>query len=78
MSSGQERESRLERWERSRRKWYLVHFYAGVGINLLLYFTKPYGFDPSGSILWGSFYGLGVPLVTMFLGTHLHRKFMVR
>ncbi|MBC7359606.1 MAG: hypothetical protein H5U10_13830 [Desulfacinum sp.] len=66
--------SRLQHWERHWRKWYLLYFYLGVGINFLLYFTKPYGFDPSGSILWGSFYGIGIPLSTMFIGAHIHRK----
>jgi hypothetical protein len=65
---------RLEYWEKSRRWWYNLYLFVGVGINLLLYFTKPYGFDPSGSIFWGSFYGLAIPLGTMFLGTYIHKK----
>jgi 1,4-dihydroxy-2-naphthoate octaprenyltransferase len=65
---------RLEYWEKSRRWWYNLYLFVGVGINLLLYFTKPYGFDPSGSIFWGSFFGLAIPLGTMFLGTYIHKK----
>lgn len=63
-----------EYWETSKRKWYNIYFFAGIGINLLLYFTKPYGFDPSGSIFWGSLYGLAIPMGTMFLGVYLHKK----
>ncbi len=66
--------SRLESWERNIRKWYVLYFYVGIGINFLLYFTKPWGFDPSGSIFWGSFYGIGIPLTTMFLCVHIHKK----
>ncbi len=65
---------RLEYWEKSRRWWYNLYLFVGVGINLLLYFTKPYGFDPSGSLFWGSFFGLAIPLATMFLGTYIHKK----
>ncbi|MEJ5349483.1 MAG: hypothetical protein WHS46_12440 [Desulfosoma sp.] len=72
----QRKNERLERWERHRRRWYLLYFYVGVGVNLLLYFTKPYGFDPSGSLFWGSFYGIGIPLCTMFLGVSIHRKLL--
>jgi len=72
----QSRNEKLERWDRHRRRWYLFYFYVGVGINLLLYFTKPYGFDPSGSLFWGSFYGLGIPLSTMLLGVWIHRKLL--
>ena len=65
---------RLEYWEKTRRKWYNVYFFSGIGINLLLYFTKPYGFDPSGSMFWGSLYGLAIPFTTMFLGVYIHKK----
>lgn len=65
---------RLEYWQKNRRKWYHLYFFAGIGVNFLLYFTKPYGFDPSGSIFWGSFVGLAVPLSTMFLFTYIHKK----
>ena len=63
-------------WVRNRRKWYNFYLFLGVGINLLLYFTKPYGFDPSNSIAWGAFFGLGIPLGTMFLGTFIHEKLL--
>ena len=69
-----EEDPRLIYWERHRRKWYMVYFYAGIGVNLLLYFTKPWGFDPSGSILWGAFFGLAIPLTTMGIGVWVHRK----
>ncbi len=28
---------RLEYWEKSRRKWYNIYFFTGVGINLILW-----------------------------------------
>jgi hypothetical protein len=65
---------RLDYWMRTRRKWYNVYFFTGIGINLLLYFTKPFGFDPSGSIFWGSFIGLAIPMSTMFLFVYIHKK----
>jgi hypothetical protein len=65
---------RLEYWEKTRRKWYNLYFFLGVGVNLLLYFTKPYGFDPSGSLFWGAFYGIAIPLMTMFVFTYIHKK----
>ena len=64
------------KWIRDRRKWYNFYLFLGVGINFLLYFTKPYGFDPSGSIFWGALFGLGIPLCTMALGTFVHQKLM--
>lgn len=76
MISEEERIRRLQAWERSRRKWYNVYLFVGVGINFLLYFTKPWGFDPSGSILWGSVFGLGIPLATMFGLSYLHQKLL--
>ena len=66
--------SRLEKWERQKRFWYNFYLFAGVGINFLIYFTKPYGFDPSGNVALGASVGLGVPLLTMFVGTFLHQK----
>ncbi len=69
-----EDDPRLIYWERNRRKWFMLYFYVGIGVNLLLYFTKPGGFDPSGSLLWGSFFGLGIPLTTMGLGAWIHKK----
>jgi hypothetical protein len=70
----EERNVRLEYWSNSRRMWYNIYFFAGIGINLILYFTKPYGFDPSGSIFWGAFIGLAIPLTTMFLFSYIHKK----
>ena len=69
-----EKEEKLIKWEHNRRKWYNLYFFAGIGINFLLYFTKPMGFDPSGSILWGSFYGLAIPLATLFVCITIHKK----
>ncbi len=69
-----EDDPRLIYWEHHRRKWYMLYFYLGIGVNLLLYFTKPWGFDPSGSILWGSFFGLAIPLATMGIGVAIHKK----
>ncbi len=65
---------RLIRWEQKKRMWYNIYLFIGVGINFLLYFTKPYGFDPGKSIFWGSFFGLGIPLATIFVLSHLHQK----
>lgn len=70
----EDRNIRLEYWDKNRRKWYNVYFFAGIGINLILYFTKPYGFDPSGSMFWGAFVGLAIPLTTMFLFSYIHKK----
>ncbi|MBA4396309.1 MAG: hypothetical protein C0394_02805 [Syntrophus sp. (in: bacteria)] len=70
----EDRNIRLEYWDKNRRKWYNVYFFAGIGVNLILYFTKPYGFDPSGSIFWGSIFGLVIPLSTMFLFSYIHKK----
>ena len=72
----EERNVRLEYWNNSRRKWYNIYFFSGIGINLLLYFTKPFGFYPSGSIFWGSFIGLAIPLTTMFLFSYIHKKML--
>lgn len=74
MREQKDKNVRLEYWETNRRKWYNIYFFVGVGINVLLYFTKPYGFDPSGSIFWGSFFGLAIPLTTMFLLSAIHKK----
>ena len=65
---------RLIRWEEKKRMWYNVYLFLGVGINFIIYFTKPYGFDPGKSILWGSFFGLGIPLLTMFCLSYIHQK----
>jgi hypothetical protein len=65
---------RREYWERTRRKWYNLYFFMGIGINLILYFTKPYGFDPGGSIFWGTLVGTGIPFTTMFLFTYIHKR----
>ncbi|MBF0211349.1 MAG: hypothetical protein HQK68_10740 [Desulfamplus sp.] len=69
-------EKRLERWDRNRRKWYHLYLFVGVGINFLIYFTKPWGFDPGVSILWGSLFGLAIPLSTMFLLSYIHQKLL--
>ncbi len=74
MSEEKIRQKKIEDWHLKRRKWYQIYFFAGVGINFLLYFTKPYGFDPSGSIFWGSFFGIAIPLATMFAGVFIHEK----
>jgi len=74
MREEENRNIRLEYWEKNRRKWYNIYFFSGIGVNLLLYFTKPFGFDPSGSMLWGSFFGLAIPLSTMFLFSYIHKK----
>lgn len=66
--------SRLEKWERTRRFWYNFYLFAGVGVNFLIYFTKPYGFDPGVNVPLGAAVGLGIPLGTMFLGTYIHQK----
>lgn len=76
MLTNEEREKRLEYWEKSSRKWYHLYLFTGVGINFILYFTKPWGFDPSNSIFWGSFFGLSIPLATMFLLSYIHKKFL--
>ena len=76
MLSEEEKRKRLDYWDRSRRKWYHIYLFTGVGINFLLYYTKPLGFDPSGSIFWGAFFGLGIPLATMFALSYVHQKFL--
>lgn len=70
----QEKQKKLEKWEYGRRKWYNLYFFSGIGVNFILYFTKPGGFDPSHSILWGTFYGLAIPLATMFVCIFIHKK----
>lgn len=77
-AEGEEDDPLLIYWEHNRRKWYILYFYAGIGVNVLLYFTKPWGFDPSRSILWGSFFGLAIPLATMGLGVWIHKKMIGR
>lgn len=66
--------TRLIRWENRKRMWYITYLLIGVGINFILYFTKPYGFDPGKSILWGNVFGIGIPLLTMFGLSYLHQK----
>lgn len=72
----EETRERLLRWEARKRMWYMIYLFIGVGINFVLYFTKPYGFDPGRSILWGNVFGLGIPLATMFLLSYLHQKLL--
>ncbi len=67
---------RLIQWELRKRMWYNIYLFVGVGINFILYFTKPCGFDPSGDIFWGSFFGLGIPLATMFGLSYIHQKIL--
>lgn len=74
MANEAEKKSKLEKWERNKRKWYNLYLFIGVGINFILYFTKPYGFDPGKSIFWGSFFGLGIPLATMLVLAYIHEK----
>ena len=74
MADEKKQQERIELWMQNRRKWYHIYFFSGIGINFLLYFTKPFGFDPSGSVFWGSFYGLAIPLLTMFAGVYIHEK----
>jgi hypothetical protein len=69
-------DARQEKWMRNRRKWYNIYLFAGVGINFILYFTKPYGFNPSNSLFWGSLFGLGIPISTMLVCGYIHQKLM--
>jgi len=73
-TKGKDMNSKIAAWERNKRKWYNFYFFSGVGINFILYYTKPYGFDPSHSIFWGSLYGIAVPLATMLVGAYIHEK----
>ncbi len=74
MAANKIQQEKIESWIRNRRKWYHLYFFTGIAINFLLYFTKPFGFDPSGSVFWGSFYGFVIPLLTMFAGVYIHEK----
>lgn len=76
MTTEEKRTQRLQNWEKNKRRWYNTYLFTGIGINFLLYFTKPYGFDPSGSIFWGSLFGLGIPLATMFTLSYIHQKLL--
>ncbi|MDM8524645.1 hypothetical protein QUF80_14850 [Desulfococcaceae bacterium HSG8] len=67
---------RLIRWEKKKRMWYNIYLFIGVGINFLIYFTKPYGIDPGRSIFWGSFVGLGIPLLSIFVLSYIHQKLL--
>jgi len=71
-----ELEKNIEYWKKNQKKWYHIYFFAGIGINFILYFTKPGGFDPSGSILWGSIFGIGIPLATMLVCAYIHQKML--
>ncbi|MCP4113056.1 MAG: hypothetical protein GY749_47265 [Desulfobacteraceae bacterium] len=73
MNEHDDERAQWEIWDRKRRRYFL-YFFAGIGINFILYFTKPYGFDPSRSILWGSFFGIVIPIATMFALTYIHEK----
>ncbi|MCP4747379.1 MAG: hypothetical protein GY874_14750 [Desulfobacteraceae bacterium] len=61
-------------WIENRRKWYHFYLFLGVGINFLLYFTKPGGFDPSENVLQGALFGFGIPMACMLMGTWIHQK----
>ena len=74
MAGSKTQQEKIQAWHLNRRKWYHIYFFSGVGLNFLLYFTKPYGFDPSGSVLWGSVFGLAIPLATMFIGVYIHER----
>jgi hypothetical protein len=67
-------DKRLARWERFQRMWYNFYLFLGVGINFIIYFIKPFGFDPGQSLLWGTLIGAGIPLSTMMIGTTIHKK----
>ncbi|MDM8515590.1 hypothetical protein QUF76_05270 [Desulfobacterales bacterium HSG16] len=68
--------ARLIRWEEKKRMWYMIYLFIGVGICFILYFTKPYGFDPGTSFLWGNVFGLGIPLATIFILSFIHQKIL--
>jgi hypothetical protein len=69
-----ENEEKLARWERRQRMWYNFYLFVGVGINFVIYFTKPYGLDPGRDIFWGVLIGTMIPIGTMLLGTTIHKK----
>ncbi len=74
MGSKNTEDSRIESWERTKRFWYNFYLFVGVGINFLIYFTKPWGLDPGTNVALGASLGLGIPLAAMFVGTYLHQK----
>ncbi len=61
---------------RYRRFWYFLYYFLGGGISFYIYFTKPFGFDPSGNILLGAAVGLAIPLGTMMICVAIHEKFL--
>ena len=63
-------------WQEPGRMWYMIYLCAGVGINFLIHFTKPFGLNPGESILLGSLLGLGIPLATMFSLSYIHHKLL--
>jgi hypothetical protein len=71
---GGKNEEKIAHWERYQRVWYNFYLFLGVGINFVIYFTKPYGLDPGRSIFWGALIGAAIPLATMLLGTAIHKK----
>jgi hypothetical protein len=71
---GGKNEEKVARWVRNQRMWYNFYLFLGVGVNFLIYFTKPYGFDPGLNIFWGALIGAGIPIATMLLGTAIHKK----
>ena len=74
MSSQDNNKTPMEKWERSKRFWYNFYLFMGVGINFVIYFAKPYGFDPSNNVALGASVGLGIPLLSMFVGVYIHQK----
>ncbi|MFH1155628.1 MAG: hypothetical protein V1793_17620 [Pseudomonadota bacterium] len=74
MKKDNQRDARIEHWEKTRRFWYHVYLFVGVGINFIIYFTKPYGFDPSTNVTLGATVGFGIPIVTMLIGAYIHQK----
>ena len=74
MSRDDRRDARIEQWLRTRRFWYHVYLFVGVGINFLIYFTKPYGFDPGSNVALGATVGFCIPMATMLIGAYIHQK----
>ncbi len=70
--------SAIEKWERNKRFWYNFYLFVGVGINFLIYFTKPYGFDPGQSVPLGATVGFLIPLATMVVCSKIHGAIVYR
>ncbi len=74
MKEQKDRQTRMAKWERTKRFWYNFYLFVGIGVNFLIYFTKPYGFDPSNNVPLGATVGLGIPLLVMVVGVFIHKK----